>query len=296
MLTVLSVVTMLFAACTDDPIPPGKKDPNINPPGKDILVPAVSVDFKTTQFEVSMKITPNDSVKDYRFIILKKGEMPVQIEQFGPMFGCTDTLSYIRALGAEQEGVYEYTFTDMIPDTDWELFVLPRGLNGEEAPLQIFTTATKAIGGSGEAKVEIEIIEYVLSVDNETGEIKPVLLVSVTPNEQCVLFRYLVIEKEVYDCDTLDWGEDGVLDYLKLDNNPAYPSDRQDPYWNHYEKAEEGWYVKAATTYYIFGLGKNSEGVYGPLVREDYTTPAEKENPAASPVKFSNIRKSFCNK
>lgn len=288
--TIFSAVVMFFVSC----------DPNqgLKPPVTDVVPAEVSVEFETTQFEISIKVTPNDSVMDYRLIILEEDEMPVQLEQFGPMFGIYDTLSYVQAFGAECEGVHEHTFTKMNPNTKWELFVLPRDLHGETAPLQIFTTTTKSLGGSGEAKIAITVGEYT-SYINENGELQCVQYVSVVPNDQCALYRYMLITQDAYNCDTLDWGEKGVLDYLKLDNNPAYPAEMQDPYWNLYAPAEDGWFVVPSTEYYVFGIGKNLDGVYGSLVREEFTTPAaaeeegEEKNTVAAYIGKSNIKKSF---
>ena len=255
----LLAVTMLFTAC-----PP-------NPPVGDEGAEKVKVTFgDVTSFEIPVNFEKGDSVANYSFIVLKKGDMQNQLDNFGAMFGISDAETYVAAFGLKAYSDTTFLYKDMIPGSEYELYVLPFLVKGTAGELQIHEVTTLNLGGTGEAKVTIEVGDF--AVYDQSDPVEYVQFISVYPNKECALYRYFLVEKDTFD---VRWGDELAIEYLSYDNNPNYPPGFDDPYWNLY-KAEENatWYVDPARTYYVVALAKNANNEYGPLVKQEFSTPA----------------------
>lgn len=264
------VVAALVSACVEK----HEKKPDVpnTKPGAQVKVEFSDI----TPFEITATFTPNDSVQNYRFIILEEGGLKNQLEQFG----FPDSVTYMSTIAATPDEdptkPYVFTWKKLDPATDWEVLVMPINWNDQNAPIQIFKVSTAILGGSGEASVNIEIGEFTLtpSPDKEDSLVGA-QLITVTPNDQAGLYRFMLIDSIAFVCDTLEWkgNENTIIDYLKQDNNPAYPPQFEDPYWNLYQKDEWAWPLDFSTSYIAFGLARNADGVFGKLVRKDFSTP-----------------------
>ena len=259
-LLALLAITMLFTAC-----PP-------NPPVGDDDSKKVNVTFgDVTTFDIPTNFEKGDSVASYSFIILKKGDMQSQLDNFGAMVGIDNAEAYVAAFGLKAYSDTTFLYKDMVPGCEYELYVLPILVSGVIGELQIHEVTTLNLGGSGEAKVTVEVGDFVVNTNSDPVEY--VQYISVYPNAECAVYRYFLVEKDTFDA---RWGDDLAIEYLSYDNNPTYPPGFDDPYWNLY-KAEENatWYVDPDRTYYVVALAKNADNVYGPLVKQEFSTPAD---------------------
>ena len=156
----------------------------------------------------------------------------------------------------------------MSPGTDYELYIQPWDKNGNNADYSVVNVTTQKMGGEGLAEMTISVGEFGGSF--ETGYYQ---YVTYTPNDQVSLHRDMLISKATFE--SPEWGEQGVLDYLKADNP-------YDPYWNQYGVDVVQWGVDPSTEYIAFSIAQNINGEWGPLVSEAFTTPAA--SPAAAPA------------
>lgn len=214
-------------------------------------------DVGTTEFTISFK--PNADTGGYSFCLFGKGEAEEQLNMFGAMFGLASISDMVKAWGVPHQGDYTYTYTGQAPGKEYELYIQPWDINGVDADLIIVPVTMKNIGGTGLAQMEITIGEF--------GEFEGqhYQYVTYTPNAEVSLHRDMIIEKNTYESE--EWGEEGVLRYLKSDN-PF------DPYWDQFGVDEAVWNVDPSTTYIAFSIGKNINDEWGPLASKEFTTPA----------------------
>lgn len=222
-----------------------------------------SVSWTTTDFTattISMQFTPNSDCASYTFCLFEEGQAEQQFEQWAPMFGFANLSDMIKQFGGK---LYTSTFTNewtgLAPGTRYDIYILPMDANGAYAPLILAKASTKKQGGEGTATVDITIGDFKQSGDSYYQE------VTYTPNDQASLHRDMIITASAYN--TAEWGEEGVLKYLKGDNP-------YDPYWNQYGVDNATWNADPSTSYIAFSIAKNVNDEWGPLARKEFTTPA----------------------
>ena len=271
-LTVLATVCLIFSACEKEPV-----DPPVEKP--DPAAFKVKVEFsEIANFNFNVTFAKGDSVATYNFIALKSGTMADQLEFFGPMFGVDTEEKYVLGFGVPCTADTIFEYKSMDPGTEYEVYVLPTLKSGELGDMQIHKVSTISLGGSGEAKIEVEmgmffadtIYTKVPDTDRDTSYCEYVQYLTVKPNEECALFRYTLSNKDTFDIKSND---QEYIDYLSLENNPGYPEGMEDPYWNQYKEKTEGWYVDPASSFYVISIAKNADGKYGPLQKYEFTTP-----------------------
>ena len=212
----------------------------------------------TTNAKVT--ITPNSDCASYAWCIFKEGEAQANYEQYAPMWGFENMGEMIKTFCWNlYSGVNTASYTDLVPGTNYELYVQLVDANGNDADLKIITFTTKTMGGTGTAEVNITLGDFVSS-GGSYGQ-----YVVYTPNDETNLHRDMLITKEAYN--TAKWGDEGVLAYLKQDNS-------MDPYWDNYGTQNIAWSVDPSTEYIAFAVAQNANGEWGPLTRLAFTTPA----------------------
>lgn len=220
------------------------------------------------QTSITFSFKPNADVAGYAFCLYPAGQAESDFNNWGPMFGFATIGDMVRTWGISQTGDYSYTYTSMSPGTDYELYIQPWDKNGNNADYSVVNVTTQKMGGEGLAEMTISVGEFGGSF--ETGYYQ---YVTYTPNDQVSLHRDMLISKATFE--KPEWGEQGVLDYLKADNP-------YDPYWNQYGVDVVQWGVDPSTEYIAFSIAQNINGEWGPLVSEAFTTPAA--SPAAAPA------------
>lgn len=225
---------------------------------------------------INVSFTPNSDVSSYYVCLYGDGEFDTYYEMFAGMFQFANRGDMVKAWGVEMNGNGSREWTDLTPDTWYEIYILPLDANGTQGDLIVARVKTENIGGTGEAIVTIEIGEFGGTAGNYWQE------VTYTPNDQCALHRDMIITKEAYE--TAEWGESGVKEYLMTDND-------NDPDWNQYGVDVAKWNASPNTTYIAASIAKNANNEWGPLTTKEFTTPSgtSSKTPAVSlPIRINN--------
>lgn len=212
---------------------------------------------------LKFKFESNKDVLDYSFVIFEKGQFNEQYEMFAPMFGFTNPGQMIQMWGSKHEGgvPFEYEYTDMNPNTEYELYIQATDINGNFAPMVRVDCATAKMGGSGEATVDVKIGNYRL--EEWDGEMKPSQFITFTPNDQSWCYRYNVVLASGYDQQPDAYKED-------LQSEPPMPM----AYWFFYEPMTTDFQIDPNTECVVIASAKNADGVWGPINEVRFTTPA----------------------
>lgn len=222
----------------------------------------------------TVAFTPNEDVLSYWILAGEKGTMQQQYEMFGPMFGFSNFSEMIKMWGIECAGNFEYTWTDMAPNTEYEVFVAMTDVNGYFAPYEVYETSTSALGGHGDAYVDIELSDYELS--DWYGEMLPTQAIQFYPNEESSCYRYAVYSAADYD---------EAAEVLKEDlcTDPFMPM----AYWFFYDPMEAEFQIDPSTECVVIAAAKNIDGIWGEVNELRFSTPDECEGytPAEAPVR-----------
>lgn len=227
---------------------------------------------EATLYSFTIEFTPNSDVSSYYTVAGEKGTMQAQYEQFGPMFGFTNFNDMIMSWGIAKNGVTTNTWDNMAPNTDYEVFIVALDKYGNPAPYQVFDVSTLAMGGKGEAKVDIKLGDYKLA--DWGGEMKPSQYITFTPNDQASCYRYNVYMEDIYDQNT---------DVIKEDlcSDPPMPT----AYWFFYEAMTTDFQINPGSKCVAVGAAKNADGEWGEITELRFTTPAT----ASAPANVSNV-------
>lgn len=235
--------------------------------------PKVNVTLTASDYtELDLKFEPNDDVQSYWFVIGEKGTLAQQYEQFAGMFGYTNIGQMVQAWGIETTGNSTYKYTDLAPNTEYELYVQTTDTKGNMPPVQIFDFKTKTKGGSGAASVDILIGNYYLS--DWDGEMKGTQPVTFTPNSETWAYRCNLYSKTVFDAQ-----RDEILSTLPTE--PPMPMVG----WFYYDTFTNEFQVEPNTPYVAVAVAKNADGKWGEPAIQEFTTPL---SPASAPAATVN--------
>lgn len=218
----------------------------------------------STETSFTMKFTPNSDVKQYWLLAGEEGTMQQQYEAFAAMFGFSNFSDMIRMWGIATSGPSENTWTEMAPNTRYDVFVAMTDRNGNFAPYKMATATTGSLGGHGVAQVDIE--DLGTDMTDWDGEMKPTEIIAYTPNDQTACYRAALYEASVYDANKSEIQSDLCSD---PDQNYAY--------WFQYFAGEGEYLVELSTSYVAIAAGKNIDGEWGPVTELRFTTPAKVE-------------------
>lgn len=228
------------------------------------VVGSPAVEWKVDELgsdKLVMTFTANNDCANFATCLFKAGEAQAQFEQWAPMMGFANMGDMIKQWsGKLYQDKNTQTWNNLIPNTDYEIYVLPLDVNGNYGSMVIANVKTKAIGGEGLAEMTIEIGQF--GGDATGGYYQEVIY---TPNDQVSLHRDIILATENYN--KPEWGEAGVKAFL-MEDNP------QDPYWNQYGVDAAKWTVTPSTEYIAFSMAQNIKGEWGPLATKAFTTPA----------------------
>lgn len=186
-----------------------------------------------------------DSCTSYRILCCE----PESQEMFFPMFGFTSWEQATEAWGLLCIGDTTYTWDEMIPNTNYVIFVLAHFANHDT--LITDTVFTQTLGGHGTSSISLE-------VNNITSTSVTTIA---TPNAETALFKDFIISKEYYD----EIGHDSTIALLKAD------------YYDHYSTDTWTWIdLTPNTEYYFAGIGKNVDGQWGEMSIMPFSTAAKK--------------------
>lgn len=237
--------------------------------------PSVSCVVTDAQAQtIDLKFTPNSDCSGYYFCLFKEGEAESQFNQWAPMFGFANMGDMIKMWGIAQKTEYEYQYTALTPGTNYDIYVLPLDANGANGTMIVAKAATKKLGGTGVATVTITVGDFKQTDGGSYQE------VTYTPNDQASLHRDMLI-----DADTLAvWGDAKAIAYLQQDNP-------YDPYWNQYGVDVAQWQADPSTKYVALSIAQNINGEWGPLAKQEFTTPAVGSKAPRHAAKAAAVRK-----
>lgn len=241
--------------------------------------PEVKAEVVDTQLKsFSVKFTPNDDVLAYYCVAGEKGTLEEQFQMFGPMMGLSSMADLIMSWGLERTGEQTVTWNDMSPNTEYEVYYLALDVNGNPDDYNILELSTLALGGEGEAKVDIKIGDYEYA--DWGGEMKPSQYITFTPNDQASCYRFGVYTAEIYDGSTEE-----IKDELRSD--PPMPM----AYWFFYDAMTTDFQIDPNTECVAIGAAKNVNGEWGEITEVRFTTPAKAEgDPGVAGKPVSNSK------
>lgn len=220
------------------------------------------------KYSFTLTFTPNSDVTSYYFVAGEAGTMQDQYEFFGPMFGFSNFGQMIMAWGVETKGAYTYTYSNMSPNTDYEVFVQPLDKNGNLADVIVYNVKTSALGGEGDAYVDITLGDYRLNEwydDKGDPVMLPSQFMTFTPNDQCSCYRFGVYLAENYDADP-----EGVDAYICSEPPMPYMSN-----WFFFDPLTTDYQIDPGTDMVALAAGKNVNGAWGEINRVRFSTPGD---------------------
>lgn len=247
------------------------------------LVGDPKVEYEVTDTQLTsftVKFTPNSDVSKFSVLAGEKGTIESQFEMFAPMFGYVNMGQMIEGWGVQYTEENSFTWSDMAPNTTFEVYIQAWDLEGTMAPYQMFELSTLALGGEGTAEVAIELGDYILA--DWWGEMLPSQFITFTPNDQASCYRMAVYTAEVYDADA---------EAIKADlcSDPWMPTTG----WFQYEALTTDYQINPTTECVAIAAAKNVNGEWGPVTELRFTTPettSDEVQPAAAPSKVIGKR------
>lgn len=227
------------------------------------------------QYSFTVKFTPNADVAGYAYVAGEKGTMQSQYEMFAPMFGFTNFGDMVTAWGVPATDEETYTWSDMAPNTEYEVFIQAWDVNGTYAEYSVIEVSTLGMGGDGEATVTITLGDYRLN--DWGGEMLPSQFVTYTPNDQASCYRFGVYLANEYDADA-------ELIKAELQSDPPMAMTG----WFFYEELTTDYQINPNTEVVIIASAKNINGEWGPINEVRFTTP---DTPGAAAAKKNAIMK-----
>lgn len=239
------------------------------------------VEYEVTDVQLqqfSVKFTPNDDVSAYYVLAGEEVSLQQQFEMFAPMFGFANFGQMIQMWGAQPspENDNTFTWTQMAANTTYKVYIQALDANGVMAPYQEFEVSTLALGGEGEATVEITLGDYKLA--DWYGEMLPSQYITFTPNDQASCYRFAVYLTEDYE-----GNEEIIEDQLKSD--PPMPMTG----WFFYEPITTDYQINPGTSCVAIAAAKNINGEWGPLTELEFTTPSETPSGATPAINSTKI-------
>lgn len=232
--------------------------------------PAVETTVVSTGLkEFTLHFVPNEDCAEYSYVAGETGSIQSQYNMFAAWMGFTCFGDLVWSWGIHEKEESEYTYTDMNPNTEYEVFVQPKDINGNYGECETITVSTQAQGGTGEAKVEVTLGEYGITDgwwDSEAGAYvsKPSQFITFTPNSEASCYRYIVALASAYDNDAEGFNSD-------VTSEPPMPSMVG---WFQYDPLTTDFQINPEVEYVIITAAKNANGEWGPVQVERHTTPS----------------------
>ena len=200
------------------------------------LVPQVEIikgDVLT--YSISASFTQNADCAKYYVLIAEATE--------------TVDAAYVEENGEEQTVETIILWEELLPNTNYTIYALPIDIEGNEGALNSLVVKTKVEAGVSEVELEIEKL-------SETS-----VTLTATPNENTVLYHYIVMTKAEADA----MGEDAVMQ--KLNENEDYLTAVDVTTMT----------VESNVAYYVIAQGKNADDKWGEVTSLEFVVagPAE---------------------
>lgn len=226
----MALISVALVGCNPDE----PEEENNTLPKVEATFPSVEATTVTGHFAM------NEYCEGYTILIAEKGSLNGWLEMTGSSLS-----DLVKLWGIGCVADTTYTWTQLTPGTDQEVYVLVQG--ADTTYLDIYDVRTANAGGSGESVITVTVSDITSTSAR----------VTFTPNDQTYLFKDMIITQEAFN----DYGEAEVEEMLKADSYTYYETDS----WN-WETLDAG------TAYYAIAIGQNAEGEWGSMTKEAFST------------------------
>ncbi len=210
------------------------------------LTPVVEIEVtNVTPRSVDVAFIPTDACAKY-FILLDTEE---SMEMWAAGFGVT-LEQLIEMWSIEKSGPSTKLWDELVPDTEYTIFVLSKDAEGNIVQLDREKVTTGVLGGEG-----ISVIDLQVKVTSNTS-----VFVTATPNEETAEYHYILIEKAYAD----SIGVDSTMQIIYTDPYVLYEIDE----WEWID-------LNAETEFYAIAQGKNAKGEWGEITQVEFKTTLE---------------------
>ena len=200
---------------------------------------------EVTTRSVNVTFTPAEECASYYILLDTEASM----EQWATAFG-VPLEQLIEMWSIERTGASTNLWDELIPNTEYTIFVLSKDAAGEVIQLDKQNVTTEVLGGEGVSVIDLEV-----KVTSNTS-----VFVTATPNEETAEYHYILIEKSYAD----SIGADSTLMIVHTDPYSLYDIDE----WEWID-------LKANTEFYAIAQGKNAKGEWGEITKLEFITSME---------------------
>ena len=218
-------------------------DDEENPEEQNPMVEITVTDVTTTTVDVSF--TPAGECASYYILLDTEASM----EQWTMVFGVS-LEQLIEEWSIERQGPSTHLWNELIPNTEYTVFVLSKDIEGENIQIDRQKVTTEVLGGNG-----VSVIDLQVEVLTNTS-----VFVTATPNEETAEYHYILIEKSYAD----SIGVDSTINIIHTDPYALYDIDR----WEWIDLHEN-------TEFYAIAQGKNAQGEWGEITKVEFVTTTE---------------------
>ena len=188
-------------------------------------------------YSITATFTPNADCSEYYFMIATAEEV-AEYQAEGA------TMEEIVKENGELQSEAHTEFWDgvLMSNTNYTIYALPIDIEGNDGALNSLVVKTKVEAGVSEIDIDLEKL-------SETS-----VVITATPNENTVLYHYIVVEKA--EADTM--GEDALMQMLNENENYLEGVDV-------YTMT-----VESNVGYYVVAQGKNADNVWGEVTKFEF--------------------------
>ena len=188
-------------------------------------------------YSITATFTPNADCSEYYFMIATAEEV-AEYQAAGA------TMEEIVKENGELQSEAHTEFWDgvLMSNTNYTIYALPIDIEGNEGALNSLVVKTKVEAGVSEIDIDLEKL-------SETS-----VVITATPNENTVLYHYIVVEKAEADA----MGEDALMQMLNENENYLEGVDV-------YTMT-----VESNVGYYVVAQGKNADNVWGEVTKFEF--------------------------
>ncbi len=196
--------------------------------------PSVAITLGTvTPTTVQATFTPNTECISYYILIGKADEMAQYVTMMGQPIE-----ALIESWGLHFYADSTYTWNELIPNTEYTIYALPKDGSGTNYTMQTLVCTTAQLGGTGLSTLTINVSEITATQAR----------VLVTPNAETSVFHDGIITVDYYN----EIGADSALEVIKTNPYPLYATDN----WVWLD-------LTPNTNYYAIAVGQNSNNEWG---------------------------------
>ena len=188
-------------------------------------------------YSITATFTPNADCSEYYFMIATAEEV-AEYQAAGA------TMEEIVKENGELQSEAHTEFWDgvLMSNTNYTIYALPIDIEGNDGALNSLVVKTKVEAGVSEIDIDLEKL-------SETS-----VVITATPNENTVLYHYIVVEKAEADA----MGEDALMQMLNENENYLEGVDV-------YTMT-----VESNVGYYVVAQGKNADNVWGEVTKFEF--------------------------